>query len=86
MLIVARAIAGIGGSGIVSGIMTIIAHVIPLKERAGTGIPYNVNIVYADKNRLHGFGRRNHGHFDNQRSSDRWCPNPASVLALVLLH
>lgn len=35
MLIVSRAIAGVGGSGIVSGIMTIIAHVIPLKSRAG---------------------------------------------------
>ncbi|KAH8803437.1 major facilitator superfamily domain-containing protein [Xylogone sp. PMI_703] len=35
MLIVGRAIAGAGGSGIVSGIMTIIAHVIPLEKRAG---------------------------------------------------
>jgi predicted MFS family arabinose efflux permease len=35
MLIVARAVAGAGGSGIVSGIMTIIAHVIPLKKRPG---------------------------------------------------
>jgi MFS family permease len=38
MLIVARAVAGAGGSGIVSGIMTIIAHVIPLKERAGSSL------------------------------------------------
>ncbi|KAF2103560.1 MFS general substrate transporter [Rhizodiscina lignyota] len=35
MLIVGRAVAGAGGSGIVSGIMTIIAHVIPLSQRAG---------------------------------------------------
>ena len=35
MLIVARAVAGAGGAGIVSGIMTIVAHIIPLKERAG---------------------------------------------------
>ncbi|KAH8893587.1 MFS general substrate transporter [Thozetella sp. PMI_491] len=35
MLIVGRAIAGAGGSGIISGIMTIIAHVIPLEKRAG---------------------------------------------------
>ncbi|CAI7657977.1 unnamed protein product [Penicillium pancosmium] len=35
MFIVGRAIAGAGGSGIVSGIMTIIAHVIPLERRAG---------------------------------------------------
>jgi MFS family permease len=35
MLIVGRAVAGAGGSGIVSGIMTILAHVIPLEKRAG---------------------------------------------------
>ncbi|KAL7908505.1 major facilitator superfamily domain-containing protein [Trichoderma velutinum] len=35
MLIVGRAVAGAGGSGIVTGIMTIIAHVIPLKNRPG---------------------------------------------------
>ena len=35
MLIVSRAVAGAGGSGIISGIMTIIAHIMPLQQRAG---------------------------------------------------
>lgn len=46
MLIVARAVAGAGGSGIVSGIMTIIAHTIPLKQRAGWFTHLVGNIPY----------------------------------------
>ncbi|KAK5052673.1 hypothetical protein LTR84_002538 [Exophiala bonariae] len=33
MFIVSRAVAGAGGAGIVSGIMTIVAHIIPLEKR-----------------------------------------------------
>jgi MFS family permease len=45
MLIVARAIAGAGGSGIVSGIMTIIAHVVPLEKRAGQFLFNQMKII-----------------------------------------
>jgi MFS family permease len=48
MLIVGRAVAGAGGSGIVSGIMTILAHVIPLEKRAGN-YSTEFKVVYAEK-------------------------------------
>jgi predicted MFS family arabinose efflux permease len=35
MLIVARAVSGLGGSGIVNGALTIIAACVPLEKRSG---------------------------------------------------
>jgi MFS family permease len=49
MLIVGRAIAGAGGSGIVTGIMTIIAHVIPLKNRPGL-FPRSLGTIFLADN------------------------------------
>ena len=44
MFVVARAIAGAGGAGIVSGIMTIVAHIIPLEKRPGKFRPCRCRI------------------------------------------
>jgi len=38
MLIVGRAIAGLGGSGLMNGSLTIIAACVPLQKRAGMDI------------------------------------------------
>jgi MFS family permease len=42
MLIVARAIAGLGSSGLINGALTIIANCIPLEKRAGKAISYKL--------------------------------------------
>lgn len=86
MLIVGRAVAGAGGSGIVSGIMTIIAHVIPLEKRAGR-FPLHLAILRSNKiNRLYGYRGCDHGDLNDKRSSDWWLFDPKSILEMVLLH
>jgi len=38
MFIVGRAVAGMGGSGIINGALTIFACIMPMEKRAGMGI------------------------------------------------